>query len=484
MYSHRSLTLLFGFLTWTTTLSAQTYFSRHYGEDTDNGKALVQTDDGGFMTLGSLDDGTSQATQLQLNRFNATGDLLWTKHYGSADLDLPSGMIRTKNGTLILCGTRTIPWGPPNAGDVYLICTDMAGKVLWETHFGKASGAAFISQVMETPDEALVAVGTAVPPGGDPQNFIAKLSNDGALIWEKTFGQSNKAEELYDVVMTPEGYYAMAGYITPKIDKADVVLTITDTSGQVLSTTYYASGKTDKARALLSLTGGGFLLAGDQSESGSNTRVLLIRTNPDGDTLWQRRYPIPGRYTTAYDAVEVPGQGFVMTGVIKFAPNVVGHRVYLLHVDYEGNLLWEREFEIEPPNGLQTSSAGNALIRTTDGGFAITGDWFNGVRKELILIKTNAAGIVSTRETAITPAVRLYPNPVERELVLTSEALAGAIRADFFTPAGQLVLSETFSSGQQTITLTLPKGIASGLYTLVLYDRLGSFYREQVVVSR
>lgn len=482
MYSHRLLTLFLGLLACAPALFAQTYFSRHYGEDTDNGKALVQTDDGGFLTLGYANSSASDY-QLQLNRFNAAGDLLWTKEYGTAALDYAGGMIRTKNDKLILCGSRTIPFGPPGSTEVYLICTDLSGNVLWETVFGKTSGAAAVNQVMETPEGDLVAVGTSVPPGAGPQNFIAKFSEDGALRWEKTFGAPNGSEELYDVVVTPDGYYTMAGYASLSANSTEVNLITTDTSGQVLWKNVLVSGVTYTTRALLSPAGGGFLLAGNHSVAGSNPEVLLIRTDPDGNTLWQRQYPVAGRYTTAYDAVEVPGEGFVITGVIKVAPNTVGHRVYLLRVDTDGNPLWEREFEIEPPNGLQTSSAGYAIIRTSDGGFAITGDWFNGVRKELILIKTDAAGILASPEPASPTVIKCFPNPASHEIVLTSEGLDMAIQADVFASDGRLALRQTLLAPQQTINVALPRSVTPGLYTVVLYDRSGSFYRKKVVVN-
>ena len=481
MLTHRFLLPLFFALLWADFFFAQTYFSRHYGEDTDNGKALVQLDDGGFMTLGYV-YGDTLGNQLQLNRFNAAGDVQWTKHYGNNKMDIAGGMIRMKNGNLVLFGGRTIAWGPPDSQDAFLLCIDLSGSVLWEKIIGKTIGPTYIYQIMETPDGNMVAVGSTVPTGKSPQNFIAKLSNNSTLLWEKTFSTANSPHGLTDVVITPDGYYAMSGSTTISVARTDAYLLVADTSGQVLWTQAYTTGKTAGVGTLLTAPGGGFLLAGDDSESGSNPHVLLIRTNPDGDTLWQRQYPVNGRYTTAYDGVEVPGQGFVMTGVIKGAPNVVGHRVYLLHVDYNGDMKWEREFEIEPPNGLQTSSAGYAIIRTSDGGFAITGDWFNGVRKELILIKTNASGIVASGEATSTPDINIYPNPVGRERIIALDIPERATRVDIFAPAGQLILSETLADAQQTITLALPPSSAPGVYSVVLYDRSVRFFSEKVVV--
>lgn len=483
MITHQYLYTLLLTLFWSNSFFAQPYFSRHYGENTDNGKALVQLDDGGFMTLGFV-NGDTLGSQLQLHRFNAAGDVQWNKQYGNNKMDVAGGMIRMKNGNLVLFGGRSIAWGPPDSEEAYLLCIDLSGGVLWEKVIGKTIGPTYINQIRETPEGDIVAVGSAVPAGKSPQNFIARLSANGTVHWEKTFSTANSPQALTDVVITPDGYYAISGSSTITVAKTASFLIVADTSGQVLWTQHYTTGKTAGVSTLLTVPGGGFVLAGDDSESGSNPRVLLIRTTPDGDTLWQRQYPVTGRYTTAYDGVEVPGQGYVFSGVIRTTPAGAGHRVYLLHVDYNGDMLWEREFEIEPPNGLHTSSAGYAIIRTADGGFAITGDWFNGVRKELILIKTNASGIISTRETASPPAVQVYPNPVQGELVITSEALPWATRVDLFAPAGPLIQRQTLSGGQQSIALTLPARVVPGVYTLVLYDRWGSVASKKVIVAR
>ena len=107
-----------------------------------------------------------------------------------------------------------------------------------------------------------------------------------------------------------------------------------------------------------------------------------------------------------------------MTGLIKTASPKGGYDFYLIKINANGNVQWEKEFKIEPSNSSFTSSEGRSILQTSDGGFAISGTWFNGGTFELLLIKTDNNGTVGTDELTKEISFKLFPNPFNQSATL------------------------------------------------------------------
>jgi len=104
------------------------------GVDWDAGLAVQQTTDGGYIVAGRTSSFGAGGGNVYLIKTDSIGDTLWTKTYGGGDWDEGYAIQQTTDGGYIVAG-RTESFGV-GFGDVYLIKTDSIGDTLWTKTYG------------------------------------------------------------------------------------------------------------------------------------------------------------------------------------------------------------------------------------------------------------------------------------------------------------------------------------------------------------
>jgi len=106
-----------------------------------------QTSDGGYMMAGITNSYGSGGFDRYLMKTDASGNVSWCKTYGGTlDDDLRSAQ-QTADGGYVLAGT-TYSFGA-GGSDAYVVKTDASGNLLWSKTYGSA-GDDFASSVQET----------------------------------------------------------------------------------------------------------------------------------------------------------------------------------------------------------------------------------------------------------------------------------------------------------------------------------------------
>lgn len=114
----------------------------------------------------------------------------------------------------------------------------------------------------------------------------------------------------------------------------------------------------------------GFIIVGETNFGGANGMLdlFLIRTNQTGEVLWARRYGNPSTTETGVCVIQLPDKGFAAVGLSK-EPNKTG--VYVVRTDYDGNPLWNRVFFEE--SGFAQGSFLEYLPNISRGGLYVVG---------------------------------------------------------------------------------------------------------------
>ena len=149
-------------------------------------------------------------------------------------------------------------------------------------------------------------------------------------------------------------------------------------------TNTYGSGLDALGRDALLLEDGGYLLLGDtvtQYEPVMIGRLLLMRLNADGETVWERTYG-GDRSCAGQSLLAKSDGGYVIAGTIESEAGS-DLDVYLLCVDEEGTQLWSRTF------GTSLDEFGGRLLGTADGGYVVVG---NCVDRDDVVANPGAAG--------------------------------------------------------------------------------------------
>ena len=146
---------------------------------------------------------------------------------------------------------------------------------------------------------------------------------------------------------------------------------------------------------------GGYLLAGESrvngDENSAQGAALVLNEPVNGNTSfrWAWLYGIDGTYDSFSDAV-ADSNGYVFAGGSKvFNPPATD--AWLLHTDSggygDGSTYWQRTY---PGAGSTVPDQFNAVVRSTDGGFALagtTGSYHpDTVSNDAFLIRTDASG--------------------------------------------------------------------------------------------
>jgi len=116
---------------------AQTSWWRTYGgTNEDYGNSVQQTSDGGYVIAGPTISFGAGNGDVYLIKTNASGDALWTRTYGGTNDDYSCSVQQTSDDGYIVAG-YTMSFGA-GGYDVYLIKTNASGDTLWTRTYGGA----------------------------------------------------------------------------------------------------------------------------------------------------------------------------------------------------------------------------------------------------------------------------------------------------------------------------------------------------------
>ncbi|MBL7927612.1 MAG: hypothetical protein JNK61_11965, partial [Bacteroidia bacterium] len=102
-------------------------WNRTYGGALNDGSySIIQTYDSGFAVCGYTASTGAGLKDMQLLKYNASGNLLWQKTYGGALDETAYALIQTSDSGFVLTGTTKSYSGNGNS-DIYLLKTTSTG---------------------------------------------------------------------------------------------------------------------------------------------------------------------------------------------------------------------------------------------------------------------------------------------------------------------------------------------------------------------
>lgn len=222
---------------------------------------------------------------------------------------------------------------------------------------------------------------------------LAKLDLYGNLEWDQTYsgGSANS------LIETSDGGYALAGTLD-SLDSngtTDFWLVKTDSKGVMEWNQTYGGAEVERAYSLVETSDEGFALAGERIVSEGDGyrawRFWLVRTDEDGNMLWNQTYGIAN--DGARSLVRTSDGGFALAGFTYiWDPANLGvgnYDFWLVKTDSKGVMEWNQTY------GGPDEEAAYALIETSDGGYALAGYTrsYGAGKSDFLLIKTDEYGI-------------------------------------------------------------------------------------------
>jgi hypothetical protein len=224
------------------------------------------------------------------------------------------------------------------------------------------------------------------------------------------------------------------------------------------------------------------------STTDSTTRIYLIKTDSHGDTLWTKTVNSSSGFAEGGPIEQLDDGGYIVTGCVAGG---MLYDVYLVRTDPNGETLWTRSF------GGSNLDMGSSVQPTRDGGFIVVGETYSfgaGV-SDFYLIKTDENGMLSVAEPKAGPSRRsalllaCTPNPFRLSTVLhltTGPLDHSTTCLRIYDVQGRLV--RTLGTSQATQTMWDGRNDAaqllpSGTY-LVRFDAAGEHATTRLVLQR
>jgi len=292
--------------------------------------------------------------------------------YGGEGDDVANDLVLLKDGSILVAGYTTSTTGDFGSSkgeeDFLVVKMDGSFEVLWSRTFG-GSDSDVAEAIAETRDGGFIVVGMTESSDGDVSVsnklgdfWIIKLSSEGELLWEKTFGGSGQ-DHAYDVVERPSGNVVVAGY-TRSVD-GDVrghvwgedfwIIELTS-SGELLKqwTIDGENNNEDLARKLTITDTGEILAVGytaykDVGISCNyvNEQAALAVIDNEGVVSSYKSYG--GMYLEdGYDVMVFEDTIIIVgeqdAGVSMFSSGLGGKDFYVVAVDRDGHEIWAKNY--------------------------------------------------------------------------------------------------------------------------------------------
>lgn len=311
----------------------------------------------------------------------------WQKTFGGKYDDWGNSVQQTKDGGYIIVGF-TNSFGAPGY-NVYLLKTDAKGNSLWQKTIG-GNLHEYGYSVQQTTDDGYIIVGYTNSFGaGNNDVYLIKTDSKGNRLWRKTFG-GTKWDYGYCVRQTKDGGYIIAGTTDSYgTGKTNVYLIKTDPKGNSLWEKTFAGTEWATGASVQQTKDGGYIVVGNTGYGTSETNVYLIKTDANGNGLWENTFAGDG-WAYGVSVQQTKDGGYIIAGLSHGGGASDGYLcdVYLIKTGAKGKSLWEKTF------GGTKADAANSVQQTTDGGYVIVGytNSFGAGASDVYLIKTDVNG--------------------------------------------------------------------------------------------
>jgi hypothetical protein len=384
------------------------------------------------------------------------GQQLFHKTFIKPDWDYADAVIERYDGNYLIAGSSRSQFGTDY--DINLILVDSLGNLIWDKYLGQADSLEFSYSLIETSEKNYLISGRI----GDYFPYLLLFDIEGNIIRDMRYPEENNCYGAYSlgetedsnyyfiesgpistlyvvkpsgdtistrkfdfafchsVIQTSDLGYMLVGNTTYPSEYQGIILIKTDPLGDTLWTKTFGDEGNDDAFSVQQLADDGYIIAGaynDPNIFDEDDQTYLIRTNSSGDTLWTKKYWLG---SPNFIQVSQNNNGFIMSSELRIwtgDPNYDEFYIFITRFDTLGNILWSRQFE------GYTYDIGNNVTQTSDGGFLLTGYYENyPIKPDIILIKLDSIGdyVLTTKDitSRSLSGVIVYPNPAKEILIL------------------------------------------------------------------
>jgi hypothetical protein len=349
----------------------------------------------------------------QSRHFSDSSDIHWICSYGTALNDYLFTIKQTKDGGYLATG-KSYDTNNRNA-DAVLLKLNSEGSIEWQKSYGRENQEAYYPcSVAETSDSGYILATDSV--NADSSNaqdidiLVLKLSSDGSILWQKTYGRDTSKNYVHgEIQQTPDGGYILIGTITPlETNISSILLLKLDSTGNILWDKIFKTPGLQRGDSVQQTSDGGYIVGGGAFgypgiRSSEKGHPLILKLDSNGNIEWQKLYEGYGRFSSYRTSViTTRDNGYLVADSVEYSKILSqwGEWEYdgdfwVFKLDSAGNILWQNLY------GGSGWDQAFALCETRDGGYAVGGytESYGRGSSEGWILKLDSTGNITWQKT-------------------------------------------------------------------------------------
>ncbi|NPA95842.1 MAG: PKD domain-containing protein [Thermodesulfobacteria bacterium] len=197
-------------------------WSYRYGQDLgpnhlqnstdDKGYFVQQTSDGGYIIAGntqSFGGGNQWREHFLVLKVDNIGQLEWVHEFGGYDtVDTAYSIKETKDGEFIVTGSLK---GVDNLWTALILKLNHRGEIIWSKILKSNTGSLF-SKFTNIINNKILIGGAYLDNNLNNSGWLAQLSSEGELLWQKLYGTETAHQLFYDLDITSDAIIVAGEY--------------------------------------------------------------------------------------------------------------------------------------------------------------------------------------------------------------------------------------------------------------------------------
>ncbi len=396
-------------LQWNKSSGGNTCSGPFTNDNYDAAGGFAQTPDGGYIAVSSINSkngdfsgnhasGSSLSSDVGLVKYNATGNVMWTKLLGGTGYDDGKSIIVTKDGGYFFSAVTTTSnngdvSGYNGSNDIWIVKTDSSGTIIWQTCLpGSSSETCATGQsVTQLLDSSYIVCGQTSTTsltgyhGGQSDGYVAHYSKNGSLIGYKCIGGS-LTDEFRGVIATSDSGYILNGYttstngdITNSVGSGDI-FTVKMTKNDVISwAKSFGTTTQEFGWGIIPNLEGGYYVCGNPKGGitgykGGLHDGMIIKITSSGSVIWAKPYG-GSKDDNIYSLALTPDSGLVFNAITNSNDsNVAGGNYHPTSNDFwVGKVNKNGVLTAQKCYGGNDAELPTCIIVSSDGGYVVFG---------------------------------------------------------------------------------------------------------------
>ena len=363
---------------------AQEWAITYGGSDLERAYSVEQTEDGGYIIAGITESFGQGSYDLWILKLSPDGTINWQKCYGGTGTEGAFAIQQTKDGEYIVAGgTKSFGAG---YGDIWVLKLHSDGTIDWQKCYGGTDNEGAYS-IQQTEDGGYIIVGVKIFAG---HLWILKLNCNGTVVWQKTF-YGIYWDIPFSIQQTEDGGYIVGGN-TESFGAGDQdfwILKLSPNGTIAWQKTYGGSSK-DYATSIQQTSDGRYIVAGvTESFGAGGDDIWVLKLHSDSTIDWQKCYG--GTDNEGAFAIQQTKDGeYIVAGVTESFGGG-SEDLWILKLYSDGTVNWQKTYGGEHGDGALS------IDQTEDGGYIVGGvtESFGAGNLDAFVLKLNTNGEIS-----------------------------------------------------------------------------------------